>query len=299
MSLTTKAEIIDGNAIAKEIRKELKVEVERLAQRGIIPGLAAILVGDDPASEIYVNSKAKNCAKVGIYSEVIRKPAETSQQELFDLIDSLNNNPRIAGILLQSPIPNHLDEFAACLRMNPLKDVDGFHPDNVGRLLIGVPRYRSCTPYGVVELLRRSQVDLRGKEVIIVGRSNIVGKPLAAMLLQKWQETNATVTICHSATRDIFAHTRRADVIITALGKAEFLRGEHIKEGAVIVDVGINRVDDATTEKGYRVVGDCHFESCAAKASKITPVPGGVGPMTIAMLLTNTVQAAKLQHDVN
>lgn len=290
------AQIIDGNEISRQIREELKIEVGALAQKGIVPGLAAVLVGNDPASEIYVNSKAKNCKKVGIYSEVIKRPTETTQQELYEVLESLNLNPKISGILLQSPIPSHLDEFAACLRIDPAKDVDGFHPDNVGRLLIGDPRFQSCTPFGVIELLKRYQIPVKGKEVVIIGRSNIVGKPLAAMMMQKWPSTNATVTVCHSATSDIFAHTKRADIVITALGKPEFLRGEHIRQKAVIIDVGINRVEDSTVEKGYRVVGDCHFESCAAKASWITPVPGGVGPMTIAMLMTNTVAAAKLQN---
>ncbi len=293
------AEIIDGAQTAKEIRRELKTEVAALAARGVVPGLAAILVGDDPASMVYVNSKAKMCKRVGIYSEVIRKDADITQEELVQLIESLNRNDKISGILLQSPIPKYLDEFAACLRIDPIKDVDGFHPDNVGRLLIGRPRYQSCTPAGVIELLKRYDVSLKGKEVVIVGRSNIVGKPLAAMLMQKWPETNATVTVCHTGTKDIFYHTRRADIVITALGKPEFLKGEHIKEGAVVIDVGISRVDDDSTEKGYRLDGDCYFESCAAKASKITPVPGGVGPMTIAMLLTNTVKAAKLQHRID
>lgn len=292
------AQIIDGTLVSRQIKDELTAEVTALAQRGIVPGLAAVLVGNDPASEIYVNSKAKACKKLGIYSEVIRRDAAITQSELYQLLDGLNQNPKISGILLQSPIPSRLDEFAACLRIDPIKDVDGFHPDNVGRLLIGEPRYQSCTPLGVVELLKRYRIELKGKEAVIVGRSNIVGKPLAAMLMQKWPATNATVTVCHSATRDIFAHTRRADVVMTALGKPEFLRGENIKEGAVVIDVGINRVEDATAEKGYRVVGDCHYESCMAKAAWITPVPGGVGPMTIAMLLTNTVQAAKLQHGV-
>ncbi len=289
------AQIIDGIAVANRIKEELKAEVATLATRGVVPGLAAVLVGDDPASTIYVNSKAKACKKLAIYSEVIRKPAETTQSELFDLIDALNHNRQISGILLQSPVPKHLDEFAACLRINPIKDVDGFHPDNVGRLLIGEPRYQSCTPYGVVELLKRHKIETAGMEVVVIGRSNIVGKPLAAMLMQKWPTTNATVTVCHSATRDIFAHTRRADIVIAAIGKPEFLRGENIKDGAVVVDVGINRIEDPREERGYRIVGDCHFESCAARAAWITPVPGGVGPMTIAMLLSNTVAAAKLQ----
>jgi len=293
------AEIIDGNEVSKAIREELKSEVERLSGRRVVPGLAAILVGDDPASAIYVNSKAKQCQKLGIYSEVIRKNADISQQDLFDLIDKLNADPKISGILLQSPIPKHLDEFAACLRIDPIKDVDGFHPDNVGRLLIGQPRYISCTPYGVIELLKRYRVEMKGKEVVVVGRSNIVGKPLAAMLMQKWPETNCTVTICHTGTRDIFLHTRCADIVITALGQHEFLHGENIKEGSVVIDVGISRVDDPSVEKGYRIVGDCHFASCVARASKITPVPGGVGPMTIAMLLTNTVKAAKLQNEIS
>lgn len=290
------AELIDGTATAKQIRIELKEEVSKLAEKGIIPGLAAILVGDDPASTVYVRSKARMCKRVGIYSEVIHKEPDISQDELIALIESLNTNKDISGILLQSPVPKHLDEFAACLRIDPIKDVDGFHPNNVGRLLMGNPRYMSCTPIGVIELLKRFNVELKGKEVVVVGRSNIVGKPLAAMLMQKWPETNATVTVCHTGTRDIFEHTRRADVVITALGVAEFLKGENIKDGAVVIDVGISRVDDPGSEKGYKIVGDCHFESCEAKASKITPVPGGVGPMTIAMLLTNTVKAAKLQH---
>lgn len=292
------AELIEGNRIAKEIRRELKEEVARLAGQGIVPGLAAILVGDDLASAIYVKSKAKNCKRVGVYSEVITKPADITQQELMDLIDSLNHNHRISGILLQSPVPKPLDEYAASLAVDPIKDVDGFHPDNVGRLLIGKPRYQSCTPFGIVELLKRYNVELKGKEVVVVGRSNIVGKPLAAMLMQKWPDTNATVTICHSATKDVFFHTRRADVVITALGSPEFLTGENIKEGAVVIDVGISRVDDPSTDKGYKLVGDCHFMSCEEKASKITPVPGGVGPMTIAMLLTNTVKAAKIQNGI-
>lgn len=295
MEIAAMAEIIDGTEIAKQIRDELKEEVARLAEQGIVPGLAAILVGDDPASAIYVNSKARMCKRVGIYSEVINREATISQDELIGLIDSLNENQQISGILLQSPVPKPLDEFAACLRIDPIKDVDGFHPDNVGRLLIGEPRFMSCTPAGVIELLKRYDVKLKGAEVVVVGRSNIVGKPLAAMLMQKWPDTNATVTICHSATRDVFEHTRRADVVITALGQPAFLHGENIKEGAVVIDVGTSRVDDPTTEKGYRLQGDCDFDSCAAKASKITPVPGGVGPMTIAMLLTNTVKAAKLQ----
>lgn len=293
------AEIIDGTATAKAIRQELKDEVARLAERGITPGLAAILVGEDPASAIYVRSKAKACKRVGIYSEVMKKDANISQTELIDLIVSLNQNPAISGILLQSPVPKPLDEFAACLKIDPIKDVDGFHPESMGRLLIGEPRFQSCTPAGVIELLKRCKVSLKGKEVVVVGRSNIVGKPLAVMLMQKWPETNATVTVCHTGTGDIYAHTRRADVVITALGSAGFLHGDNIKEGAVIVDVGISRVEDATQEKGYRVVGDCDFDSCAARASLITPVPGGVGPMTIAMLLSNTVKAARLQHGID
>jgi methylenetetrahydrofolate dehydrogenase (NADP+)/methenyltetrahydrofolate cyclohydrolase len=292
------AEIIDGKETAKRIRLELKAEVEQLAGQGIVPGLAAILVGDDPASAIYVSSKAKMCKRVGIYSEVIEKDATISQEELVGLIESLNADPKISGILLQSPVPKPLDEFAACLRIDPIKDVDGFHPDNVGRLLIGEPRFMSCTPAGVIELLNRYGVELRGREVVVVGRSNIVGKPLAVMLMQKWPSTNATVTICHSATRDVFEHTSRADIVITAMGSPEFLHGEHLKDGAVVIDVGVSRVDDSAEEKGYRIQGDCHFDSCAAKASLITPVPGGVGPMTIAMLLTNTVKAARLQANM-
>ncbi len=285
--------LIDGKKISDDIKAELKIRINDLKSRGITPGLAAVLVGNNPASETYVSSKAKACGKVGIFSEVIRKDAATSQDELASIIQDLNHRSDIDGILVQSPLPEHIDELAMTLLIDPEKDVDGFHPFNVGMLLLGRPIFRSCTPYGVIELLRRYQIDPAGKEVVILGRSNIVGKPLAAMLIQKEKYANATVTVCHSRTANISEVCRRADILIAAIGQAEFVKADMIKDGAVVIDVGINRVTDTSLEKGYKLVGDVHFETCKDKASYITPVPGGVGPMTIAMLLTNTVHSAE------
>lgn len=285
--------IIDGKKVSQEIKDELKVKVDELTSRGVTPGLAAVLVGDDPASAIYVRSKAKACEKIGVYSEVITRPADIDQREIEGIVDSLNNRDEIDGILVQSPLPEHLDEPAVTLKIDPQKDVDGFHPFNVGCMLAGQPTFLPCTPYGIVELMRRYNIDPAGKEVVVLGRSNIVGKPIAAMLLQKGPMANATVTICHSRTKNISDVCRRADIIIAAIGQAAFVKADMVKEGVVIIDVGINRIDDSAEEKGYRVVGDVDFNACKAKASYITPVPGGVGLMTIAMLLTNTVQAAE------
>jgi methylenetetrahydrofolate dehydrogenase (NADP+)/methenyltetrahydrofolate cyclohydrolase len=288
-----KDKLIDGKAIAKKIKEELKRDIEELKAAGVIPGLAAVLVGDDPASHIYVNSKARACKKIGIFSEVIKRPADITSEDLLEVVTELNERSDIHGILIQSPLPEHIDELEMVLSVDPLKDVDGFHPVNMGYLLLGQPIFLPCTPYGIVRMLGESGIDPKGKKVVILGRGNIVGKPLAGMLMQKWEGCNATVTVCHTGTADISAETKKADIIIAAMGLPKFLKGDMIKKGVVIVDVGVNRVDDPESEKGYYLCGDVDFDSCLKKASLITPVPGGVGPMTIAMLLSNTVQAAK------
>lgn len=285
--------IIDGKKVSQDIKDELKIKVDELKSNGITPGLAAVLVGDDPASAIYVRSKAKACEKIGVYSEVITRPADIDQSEIENIVGALNKRNDIDGILVQSPLPDHLDEPAVTLKIDPQKDVDGFHPFNVGCMLAGQPTFLPCTPYGIVELMRRYQIDPAGKEVVVLGRSNIVGKPIAAMLLQKGPMANATVTICHSRTKNIGDVCRRADIIIAAIGQAAFVKANMVKDGVVIIDVGINRIDDPSADKGYRVVGDVDFEACKNKASYITPVPGGVGLMTIAMLLTNTFHSAE------
>lgn len=277
------ATLIDGKALAARLRQQLTTEVEELRQRGVVPGLAVVLVGDDPASRVYVSMKEKACAQVGIFSAEHRLPAETRQQQLLELIGQLNQDRRIDGILVQLPLPGHIDENAIIAAIDPAKDVDGFHPVSVGRLAIGQPGFRSCTPFGVMKMLEDIGCDLNGKEVVVVGRSNIVGKPVALMCLAQ----NATVTLCHSRTRDLAAHVGRADVVIAAVGRPEMIQGDWIKPGAVVIDVGINRLADG------RLVGDVAFEAAAARASAITPVPGGVGPMTITMLLYNTVESAR------
>ncbi|MCX6827463.1 MAG: bifunctional methylenetetrahydrofolate dehydrogenase/methenyltetrahydrofolate cyclohydrolase FolD [candidate division Zixibacteria bacterium] len=286
------ATIIDGKKISDEIKAELAIKIDKLKKSGITPGLTAILVGNNPASESYVKSKAKACAKIGVYSEVIRRSAEVSQKELEDIVKELNRRHDIDGILVQSPLPTHIDELAITLLIHPEKDVDGFHPYNVGLMLLGRPIFLSCTPYGVMELLRRYNIDPSGREVVIVGRSNIVGKPLGAMLIQKQKMANATVTICHSQTANIKEVCRRADILVAAMGRPQFIKADMIKNGAIVIDVGINRVEDQKEERGYKIVGDVDYEGCFDRASFITPVPGGVGPMTIAMLLTNTVLSA-------
>jgi methylenetetrahydrofolate dehydrogenase (NADP+)/methenyltetrahydrofolate cyclohydrolase len=296
VSQLTAPVILDGTATAAAVKAELAGEVEALRARHIVPGLAAVLVGDDPASHIYVRNKAKACEKTGIHSEVLRLAAQTSEQELLALVDELNRRADIHGILVQSPVPEGIDEFKINLAVSPDKDVDGFHPTNVGRLLLGRPGFAPCTPAGVLELLRRYSIDPAGRQVVIAGRGNIVGKPLAAMLIQKAAGANATVTVCHSRTADLAAECRRADILIAAMGQPELITDDMVKEGAVVVDVGINRLDDASAEKGYRVVGDVHFAGVAPKCRAITPVPGGVGPMTIAMLLKNTVLSATRLH---
>ncbi len=275
------AQLIDGKATALEIRAEIAQRVEELRGRGIVPGLAVILVGEDPASQIYVRNKGIACEKAGMRSLTLRLPAETTQAELEDRIRELNADSGIHGILVQLPLPGHLDERRALGVIDPKKDVDGFHPINAGRLLAGEKCAVPCTPRGVMELLRRTGLELQGKEAVVIGRSNIVGKPMALLLLQ----AGCTVTVCHSKTRDLAAHTRRADILVAAVGRAGFVTADMVKEGAAVIDVGINRVDG-------KVVGDVAFDEVWEKAGFITPVPGGVGPMTIAMLLKNTLEAA-------
>lgn len=287
------AELIEGKKVAAAVREDVIRRVAALKERGITPGLAAVLVGDDPASHTYVNSKAKMCEKLGLYSEIKRYPADFPEAELKKVVEALNTDPRIHGILVQSPLPGHIDELAVTLTIDPNKDVDGFHPHNVGMLLIGRPVFRSCTPYGIVKMLEYYRIDPAGKEVVVVGRSNIVGKPIAAMLLQKAPWANATVTVAHSRTPNLAHVTRRADILIVAIGRSNTITGDMVKDGVVVIDVGMNRVDDASVEKGYRLTGDVDFDAVAPKASYISPVPGGVGLMTIAVLMANTVEAAE------
>ena len=288
------AEIIDGVAIARSIREEAARETALLAESGMRPGLAVVLVGEDPASTVYVRAKGKACDEAGMHGVTIQLSATTTQQELLKTVSVLNNDPLVHGILVQMPLPKHLDPDAVIRSIDPRKDVDGFHPVNVGKLLIGErDGFVPCTPAGIQEMLKRSNVDTNGAECVIVGRSNIVGKPMAALLMQDVDGANATVTICHRHTRDLAMHTRRADIVIAAAGRAALITGDMLKPGAVVIDVGMNRIPDDAAKRGYRLVGDVDFESAREVASKITPVPGGVGPMTIAMLLSNTVRAAK------
>ena len=288
------AQIIDGKKIAEDIRREVKEEAARLkASSGITPGLAFILVGENPASESYVKMKGKACEEVGFYSVTERMTAETSEEVLLQKVREFNQDPRIHGLLVQLPLPKHISEHKVIEQINPKKDVDGFHPVNVGKLVIGEECFRPCTPAGIQELLVRSGHDPAGKHVVVVGRSNIVGKPIANILLQKQGGANAVVTVAHTGAKDLSIYTRTADILIAAIGKAEVITGAMLKEGVVVIDVGVNRIDDPTAKNGYRLVGDVHFESARKIAKAITPVPGGVGPMTIAMLLKNTLQAAK------
>jgi methylenetetrahydrofolate dehydrogenase (NADP+)/methenyltetrahydrofolate cyclohydrolase len=287
------AEIIDGKKIAEEIKREVKEETRRLKEtRGITPGLAVLLVGDDPASQSYVRSKSKACEEAGFYSITERMPAELSEIALLSKIHELNQDSRIHGILVQLPLPKHIHEQKVIEAINPMKDVDGFHPTNVGRLVIGADCFKPCTPYGIQEILLRSGNDPAGKHVVIVGRSNIVGKPIANILLQKQRGANAIVTVAHTGAEDLTRFTKFADILIAAIGKPNAIQGEMLKDGVVVIDVGINRVDDPLSPKGYRIVGDVHFESASKKAKAITPVPGGVGLMTVAMLMKNTLKAA-------
>lgn len=288
------ATLIDGKQMAEEIRAEIARDVAALAERsGIKPGLAAVLVGEDPASAIYVRNKRRACEEAGIFSETFDMPASTKQDELLAVVERLNADDRFHGILVQLPLPPQIDERAVIMTIDPDKDVDGLHPTNGGRLLEGRPRFLPATPAGVQVMLMRTGNDPSGKHVVIVGRSNIVGKPLAALLMQKAEGANATVTVCHTGTPDIGALTRQADILVAAMGRPYAITADMVHEGAVVIDVGMNRIEDATKKTGYRLAGDVDFDAVAEKASAITPVPGGVGPMTIAMLLTNTLRAAR------
>ncbi len=288
------ARILDGTAIARSIREEVAAEVLRVRRDGRKPGLAAVLVGEDPASAVYVRSKGKACEEAGMHSVTIRLPVDTSEAELLATVDRLNGDPAIHGILVQLPLPKHINSEKVLRRIDPGKDVDGFHPVNVGKLVTGdATAFRPATPYGVQQMLLRSGIETKGAHAVIVGRSNIVGKPMANLLIQQGPGGDATVTVCHSRTRDLPAVTRQADILVAAIGKPEFVTADMVRPGAVVVDVGINRVDDTSRPKGYRLVGDVAYEPVAQIASAITPVPGGVGPMTIAMLLQNTLQAMK------
>jgi methylenetetrahydrofolate dehydrogenase (NADP+) / methenyltetrahydrofolate cyclohydrolase len=286
--------VIDGGAIGEAMRAELQAAIRDLKRHGVTPGLAAVLVGENPASHTYVRMKGKACDEAGLYHETLRLPADTTEAELLALIERLNADHEIHGILVQLPLPKHINTQRVLHRVAPTKDVDGFHPENVGKVSIGdATGFRPATPFGVQQLLLRSEVDTAGKHAVIVGRSTIVGRPMAALLLQDGPGGNATVTVCHSRTRDIRGVTRLGDILIVAIGRPEFVTGDMVKPDAVVIDVGVNRVDDPSLKKGYRLVGDVKFDEVKRVAGAITPVPGGVGPMTITMLLYNTVQAAR------
>jgi len=289
------AELIDGKAIAETIHAETRNRVERLKARGVIPGLTFVRVGEDPASRVYVGMKEKMCERLGIASNTVVLPESTPESELLALIDQLNADNSKHGILVQAPLPSSMSEARVYRRVSPLKDVDGFHPENVGKLLLGDDSgFRPCTPAGAHELLIRSGVEIAGAEVAILGRGAIVGKPMASILMQKAPHANATVRVLHSRSRDIAGHCRAADIVIAAMGSVEFLKADMVKPGAVIIDVGVNRIEDPSAKRGYRLVGDVDFEAVRQVAGKITPNPGGVGPMTIAMLMSNTARAAEL-----
>jgi len=286
--------LIDGKKTAFEIREELKKEIDSLQKDGRkLPGLVTILVGEDPASGMYVRSKNKACSEIGIISKIEKLDENTSEEELLSIVSSYNQNAEIHGILVQLPLPKHIDEDRIIQSINPEKDVDGFHPISVGNMVIGNETLYPCTPYGIIELLKRYQIETKGKHAVVVGRSNIVGKPIANMLVQKKDGANAIVTVCHSAAEDLSVFTKTADILIAAIGRANFIKSDMVKDGVVVIDVGINRVEDSSIPKGYKVVGDVDFDEVSKKASFITPVPGGVGPMTIAMLLKNTYEAYK------
>ena len=282
--------ILDGKKLSETIKNEIGEEVKKLTESSQLPpGLAVIIVGNNPASKVYVSSKEKACAATGIYSLEVPLEENITQEKLLDEINKLNNNERIHGILLQLPLPKHLDEHAALEAISPAKDVDGFHPVSVGKLYIGLDTFIPCTPKGIIEIIKRYNINVSGKNAVVIGRSNIVGKPIAALLMKE----NATVTIAHSKTQNLPELVRNADIVVAAIGKPNYIKGEWIKDGAVVIDVGINSVDDPSSPKGYRLVGDVEFEEAEKKASYITPVPGGVGPMTIAMLLSNTLKSRK------
>ncbi len=288
------AKLIDGRAIAEKVYVDLCREIAELKEKDVTPGLAVVLVGDDPASRAYVRSKDKMCRELGLHSLKLELPASTTQTELLNRVEELNADSNVHGILVQSPPPAHIDETAIVRALDPRKDVDGFHPENVAKLVLDDSSgFVPCTPLGVQRLLIESKININGAHVVVLGRSMIVGKPLALLLMQKNEKANATVTVVHSHSRDLAEITRTADIIIAAIGRAGFVQADHVREGAVVIDVGINRVEDAASERGYRLVGDVAFDEVSKKASAITPVPGGVGPMTIAMLISNTVKAAR------
>jgi methylenetetrahydrofolate dehydrogenase (NADP+)/methenyltetrahydrofolate cyclohydrolase len=286
------AEIIDGTKIAEQMRTEMRAKIAELKSRGITPGLATVLVGDDPASRSYVGMKGKACVEMGMFSVGERLPEQATEGELLKVIERLNGDPRIHAILVQLPLPKHIDESRVVCAVSPEKDVDGLHPVNIGKMVSGEPGFVPCTPRGIQELLIRSGHSPEGKHVVIVGRSNLVGKPLANILIQKKKGANATVTVCHTGTKDIARHTRAADIIVAAAGRLNMITADMVREGAVVIDVGTNRVDDPTAKRGYKLVGDVDFEAVKQKAGAISPVPGGVGPMTITLLLANTIEAA-------
>ena len=288
------AKIIDGKAIAAEIRSEAKQETQALLDQGVQPCLAVVLVGNNPASKAYVGSKVRACEETGIKSLKIELAADISEQELLDQVESLNNDDSVHGILVQLPLPHHMDEERVTEHIDPAKDVDGFHPENVGKLSIGIDCLAPCTPSGIPELITRSGIDMSGKHAVVIGRSNIVGKPMMNILVQKGEKANCTVTCCHSGTDHLVNFTRQADILIAAIGVPEFVTAGMVKEGATVIDVGINRVEDIEHSRGYRLVGDVDFDSVKDVAGAITPVPGGVGPMTVAMLMKNTIKAARM-----
>ncbi|MFK8006581.1 MAG: bifunctional methylenetetrahydrofolate dehydrogenase/methenyltetrahydrofolate cyclohydrolase FolD [Saprospiraceae bacterium] len=286
--------IIDGKGLANTIKEEIAVEVAKIRESGgKIPHLAAVLVGEDAASQVYVRNKVRSCEQVGFESTMIRKDISTTEEELLEIVAELNNDEEIDGFIVQLPLPKHIDEERITLAIDPRKDVDGFHPANFGRMAQGLPAYLPATPFGIMQMLDRYNIDVEGKECVVLGRSNIVGTPISILLSRKARPGNATVSLCHSRTKDLKSHTLRADIIIAALGIPEFLTADMVKDGVVIIDVGINRVDDETKKRGYRLTGDVKYEEVAAKASYITPVPGGVGPMTVTSLLMNTLKSCR------
>ncbi len=285
--------ILAGKAVAEAVKEGLRDRIANLKRQGIVPGLTVVLVGEDPASQSYVRSKERQSGQLGFNSEVIRLPAETSEADVLATVERLNSDPKVHGILVQLPLPNHIEDQLIIESINPEKDVDGFHPVSVGKLVLGLDGFVSCTPAGILEIMKYYNIETEGKHVVVVGRSNIVGKPMANLMIQKRAMGNATVTLVHTRTPDMGLHTRQADILIAAAGVPEFIGADMVKEGAVVIDVGINRVDDASLEKGYRLTGDVDFEAVLDKVSAITPVPGGVGLMTVAMLLSNTVKSAE------
>lgn len=286
--------ILDGKQLAQTIKAELRKEVDQIkTQGGKIPHLVAVLIGDNPASQAYVRNKVRSCEEVGFLSTLIHRPADTSEKELLEIVEQLNGDNSVDGFIVQLPLPKHIDEHKVTLAIEPRKDVDGFHPVNFGRMAQGLPCYLPATPMGILEILKRYDIPTSGKEVVVVGRSNIVGTPISILLSRKGYPGDATVTVCHSRTADLAAHTRKADILIAAIGAPEFVKGDMVKEGAVIIDVGINRVEDPTSKSGYKLVGDVDYAAVAPKAAWITPVPGGVGQLTVVALLINTLKSAR------